>query len=57
MSTEMNGVSYVGLDDAPGVGQADVSFSPEELQAFLQVALCMQINLEQAVKKSTFTQE
>ncbi len=55
MSTEMNGVSYVGLDDAPGVGQADVSFSPEELQAFLQVALCMQINLEQAVKKSTFT--
>ncbi len=53
----MNVVPYVGLYDAPGVGQADVSFSPEELQAFLQVALCVQINLEHAVKKSTFTSE
>lgn len=48
----MNPVTHVGLDDAPGVGQTDVAFSPEELETLFQVTLCIQINLEHTIKKS-----
>lgn len=37
--------AYIGLDDAPGVGQANVSLRAKQLQAFLQVALCILVNL------------
>lgn len=38
-------IAYVSLDDAPGVGQADVSLSAEQLQAFFQVTLSVMVNL------------
>lgn len=46
----MNPVTHISLDDAPGVGQTDVAFSPEELETLFQVTLRIQINLEHREK-------
>lgn len=45
MSARWFQVAYVGLDDAPGVGQADVSLSAKQLQAFFQVGLSVAVDL------------
>lgn len=42
---------YISLHYHPGVGQTHVAFGAEKLQAFLQIPLCMLINLRKQKNK------
>lgn len=47
--------SYISLHYHPGVGQTHVPFCAKELEAFLQIPLCVVINLQQQDEKKKKT--